>query len=106
MQGSKWKLVRDRIPELLCARGECCETEALSVEEYKSALLLKLEEEASEVAHSDSSDLLHELADVYEVLEAICDAFSISRSALAQEQTRIRQERGGFAARRRVLIMT
>jgi predicted house-cleaning noncanonical NTP pyrophosphatase (MazG superfamily) len=61
------KLVRDRIPEIIQAAGQEYATEVMSLEEYQQALREKLIEEAQEAA--DASDLISELADLYEVMD-------------------------------------
>ena len=44
------KLVRDRIPEIICQNGWECEVVKLSEEEYRQALREKPIEEATEAA--------------------------------------------------------
>ena len=55
------KLVRDRIPEIISARGAVCETEILSDAAYLSMLDAKLEEELAEYKKDQN---LEELADL------------------------------------------
>ena len=62
------KLVRDNIPEILDAKNIPYESRVLNDEEYKSELVVKLEEELSEFKNDLSID---ELADVIEVIEAL-----------------------------------
>ncbi len=93
------KLVRDRIPEIIRASGRRCETVAMDDAAYRRALLQKLVEEAGEVARADSDQLVSELADLCEVLDALLDAHGIDRDTVLAEQQRRRVERGGFARR-------
>jgi len=93
------KLVRDRIPEIIQAAGGQCEVKAISEEEYLQALRRKLIEEAQEVATASSSDLILELADLFEVLDALLAAHNIQRSAVIETQEARRLERGGFQER-------
>ena len=65
------KLVRDKIPEIIEADGKVCRTHILSNEEYIAALEVKLNEE---VAEYQADKNLEEMADVLEVLHAICVA--------------------------------
>lgn len=65
------KLVRDKIQELIESDGRKCVTRVLSEEEYIIALETKLDEEAAEY-QADKN--LEEMADVLEVLRAICIA--------------------------------
>ena len=65
------KLVRDKIPEIIEADGKYCKTRILSGEEYIAALEAKLNEEVAEYQKDKN---LEEIADVFEVLQAICIA--------------------------------
>lgn len=93
------KLVRDRIPEIIRSHGDNCDMVVLGDDEYRLALRAKLCEEAQEVATASPEDLITELADVYEVLDALLltHDLSIEQVQLVQEQRR--RERGGFAQR-------
>lgn len=62
------KLVRDRIPEILDQKGVLYEKRIASDEEYKTALINKLEEEIAEFKDDNSPE---ELADIFEVVEAL-----------------------------------
>jgi predicted house-cleaning noncanonical NTP pyrophosphatase (MazG superfamily) len=97
------KLVRDRIPEIICLSGKTCETSILSEDAYRAALLAKLVEEANEAALAGSEDLVTELADLLEVIESTIRAFGIAREAVEREQRQRRAERGGFDSRQRLL---
>ena len=90
------KLVRDRIPELMEARGKSCTTEVLPPEEYLTMLEAKLDEELA-AYHKKRS--LEELADLLEVMGAVVKA----RGNTWDELTKIRKERaakyGNFSGR-------
>ena len=64
------KLVRDRIPEIIEADGKKPITRILPEDEYLQKLDTKLNEEVAEY-QADKS--IEEMADVLEVLFAICD---------------------------------
>ncbi|MCU0544488.1 MAG: nucleoside triphosphate pyrophosphohydrolase [Oscillatoriaceae cyanobacterium Prado104] len=91
------KLVRDRIPEIIRQSGNNCEIAILSDAEYRQALRLKLIEEAAEVAEAEGEDLVTELADLYEVIDALVASYEIAGDRVLQEQIKRRQARGGFA---------
>jgi len=94
------KLVRDRIPEIIRSAGNDCEVTTLSETEYKTALQQKLLEEVQEVISArNSSQLIQELADLYEVLETILATSDINPETLKQVQKQKREERGGFEKR-------
>lgn len=90
------KLVRDRIPEIIRNAGKTPITEILSEEAYLTELDKKLNEEVAEY-QADKS--LEEMADVLEVLFAICEARGYSVEELMKVRTGKREERGGFEDR-------
>jgi predicted house-cleaning noncanonical NTP pyrophosphatase (MazG superfamily) len=66
------KLVRDKIPEIIQKEGKNCTTKTLSNKEYKVELKRKLVEESTELLKTKTNEeMLEELADIYEVIEAI-----------------------------------
>ena len=87
------KLVRDRIPEIIKNAGKEPITEILSQEEYLKELDTKLNEEVAEY-QADKS--IEEMADVLEVLFAICEARGHSVEELLQVREDKREKRGGF----------
>lgn len=97
------KLIRDRIPEVICQDGRKCLVETMSEAEYRQALLEKLIEEAQEAATADPQQLITELADLYEVIDAVMVTYGIERKLVLQDQERKRAERGGFERRIRLL---
>ena len=91
------KLVRDRIPEIIRENGIECEVTVLSDAEYCQALRQKLMEEAGEVVEAEGEDLVAELADLYEVIDALMASSGISGDRILEAQVKRREERGGFA---------
>ena len=87
------KLVRDKIPEIIEADGKVCRTHILSNEEYIVALEAKLNEE---VAEYQADKNLEEMADVLEVLQAICVAIGYSLDELEAMRAKKAYDRGGF----------
>lgn len=66
------KLVRDRIPETMREQGKDFQLRVLAKDELQAALMAKFAEECQEVYESPTNeDLVEELADVCEVLEAV-----------------------------------
>ena len=90
------KLVRDRIPEIIRNDGEKPIIEILSDAEYLSELDKKLNEEVAEY-QADKS--IEEMADVLEVLFAICEARGYSVEELMRVRESKREKRGGFKER-------
>ena len=87
------KLVRDKIPEIIKADGKECKTRILSKDEYIAALETKLNEEVAEYQEYKN---LEEMADVLEVLQAICLARGYSLDELEAMRIKKAKERGGF----------
>lgn len=87
------KLVRDKIPEIIEADGKTCKTRILDDEEYLAALEEKLNEEVAEYQKDKN---LEEMADVLEVLQAICVAKGYSLEELEAMRAKKAEKRGGF----------
>ncbi len=90
------KLVRDKIPEIIKADGKNPITRILSNEEYLDELDKKLDEEVAEY-QADKS--IEEMADVLEVLFAICEGRGYSIEELMAVKQKKQEERGGFKGR-------
>lgn len=88
------KLVRDKIPKIIESEGQICKTHILSDDEYINALESKLDEEVDEY-HSDKT--LEELADIVEVVHALCIAYGYSIQDLEFIQTTKANEKGTFS---------
>lgn len=88
------KLVRDKIPEIIEADGRTCKTHILTDEEYLAALEEKLNEEVAEYQKDKN---LEEMADVLEVLQAICIARGYSLVELEILRKKKANDRGGFS---------
>lgn len=87
------KLVRDRIPEIIEARGKICIWEELSDSAYLDCLDKKLNEELAEYQDSKS---LEELADIFEVMQAVVKARGWTWEELEQVRKDKATERGRF----------
>lgn len=87
------KLVRDKIPEIIEETGKTCSTHILTNEEYIKALDAKLNEEVAEYQVDKN---LEEMADILEVLQAICIARGYSVDELEELRTKKAEERGRF----------
>ena len=96
------KLIRDRIPEIIRQAGRECEVKTMSQSEYHQALLYKLIEEAKEAAEAKPDNLVEELADVYEVIDAILANFKIDKNVVLTKQEQKRQNKGGFTKKLRL----
>ena len=87
------KIVRDNIPTVLENSGSQCEIEIVSDEEALLDLYTKLTEEVNEFLESKD---IHEMADIIEVLYAICDKRKMTRDMLETIRQQKERENGGF----------
>ena len=87
------KLVRDLIPEIVEADGKTCICETLSHEEYLRLLDEKLNEELAEYQESKS---LEELADLFEVMQAVVRARGWTMEQLESLRAEKAAKRGSF----------
>ncbi len=90
------KLVRDKIPQIIQADGKSPIIRTLSDEDYLKELDKKLNEEVAEY-QADKS--IEEMADVLEVLYAICEARGHSLEELEQVRKEKSDKRGAFKER-------
>ena len=88
------KLVRDKIPEMIAAQGEKAIIRVMEDHEYIAALETKLDEEVAEYHESKE---IEELADILEVIYALCDIHGHSVDELMAAYEKKHAQRGGFA---------
>lgn len=88
------KLVRDKIPEILDAKGIVYEKRIATDEEYKVELIKKIGEEYEEFKEAGN---IEELADILEVIESLKKLTDYSNV----EEVRLRklEEKGSFINR-------
>ncbi len=89
----KGKLVRDKIPAIIMQDGRKPVYHQASEEEYRTKLLDKLVEEATEFIYAPSEE---ELADIVEVLDAIIDLFGFDIEEIENMKMAKLKNRGGF----------
>ncbi|HET6842595.1 MAG TPA: nucleoside triphosphate pyrophosphohydrolase [Candidatus Angelobacter sp.] len=91
------KIVRDDIPHYIQQQGETVEIVRLKGEALLTALRRKLVEESFEALDAKSGDdIIAELADVKEVIQAICDALNLPIDQIEKKQAEKNKRRGGF----------
>lgn len=94
------KLIRDRIPEIIIADDCQPKTRVLKKSEMFVELKKKVLEEAEELVDVEKkSDVINELADILELIDAIAENKKIDPKLLKKEQKVKRQKRGGFEKR-------
>lgn len=97
------KLVRDRIPEILESQQVKFGVEEMTQSDYCQALRQKLIEEAQEAAEAVETNLVTELADLCEVIDATMGAYGIQRNQVLACQMQRRIDRGAFSQKLRLL---
>jgi predicted house-cleaning noncanonical NTP pyrophosphatase (MazG superfamily) len=87
------KLVRDKIPEIIKEKKAVPITHIASDDEYWQKLKEKLQEEVDEFKKDENDE---EIADILEVIHAICDFKKIDKNNLELLRKKKAEERGGF----------
>jgi len=93
MKTLHYKLVRDRIPEIIEEAGKTHQTTIIDGEDLKKAALKKLLEEAMEFVENPSAE---EAADIMEILYFILGREGITDAQVMAAATVKRIKRGGF----------
>ena len=88
-----YKLVRDKIPEIIEQSGKKALVEILSDEDYEIFLERKLDEEVKEYRESKDAE---ELADILEVLIALAKSKGLSFEELIALQRDKAEKKGAF----------
>lgn len=88
------KLIRDKIPEIIKEDGEEPVTHIADNQEYRRKLKEKLQEEAEEFIEDNNTE---ELADILEVIYAICEFEDVSFEEIENIRQNKKSERGGFS---------
>lgn len=93
MAESSFKVVRDRIPEIIGLSGSKCAVNELSDLSFLPELENKLKEEIEEYLESREPE---ELADLLEIIYRIAELRGYSEAELEASRLRKREEKGGF----------
>lgn len=90
------KLVRDKIPEYIKNKGGFPITHIADKAEYWDKLKEKLVEEVQEFFENE---VIEEMADIQEVIEAICDYKNFSQENISMVRNKKNEERGAFKSK-------
>lgn len=91
------KLIRDRLPDMMRAKGILVYERIMEENEFMDKLKDKLLEEALEVKRSDNQEeLKEELADILEVIHALSQASGIPMPQIEELREEKRKTKGGF----------
>jgi len=93
------KLVRDRIPEIIRKSGREPIVRVLGDQDFDKELRLKLIEESQEIVAARDDEVLAELADLWEVLNALAEHRGLSCVQIIEAAKLKAHERGAFSAR-------
>lgn len=98
------KLIRDRVPQTMQAKGKKFSVRTLTKAAFRRELLLKVGEEASALPALNTADAIaSEMGDVLDVLDAIQKEFRISSVLLRKHRAQAMKRKGGF--RKRVYLI-
>lgn len=99
------KLWRDKAVDLMENMGSKIHWHKLNDIEFVSELKVKFIEESQEVYNAKSKqELMEELADVLEVIDAFASVYNFSFKDIVEIKNRKHQKRGGFLERKFVSI--
>ena len=87
------KLVRDKIPQNIEAKGNKCHYSILGEEEYQKELDKKLLEEVNEFLADHS---IEEMADLLEVVETLQKVYHLEKEEIERVRLEKRAKKGGF----------
>lgn len=95
------KLVRDKIPQIIADNNQIRKTrKANSDEEFWKFLKEKLLEEVDEFLEAtNDKDAQEEMADIFEVIDAICGFKGYSKENIERCKANKKDTRGGFKKR-------
>jgi predicted house-cleaning noncanonical NTP pyrophosphatase (MazG superfamily) len=91
------KLIRDKLWDIMKGRGVTIEEKDLTPDEFIYALKNKLKEESDEVFEAKTTEeLKEEIADVQEVLIALCKAADFNMQEIEDIRQKKNEKKGGF----------
>ncbi len=94
------KLCRDKVPDIIRAKGFECEVREVDHDEYKREIIRKVFEEASGVSnHSGRSGLLKELADLLITIDAVKKEYDLTAEEIQAAVDASVEDKGGYEDR-------
>jgi predicted house-cleaning noncanonical NTP pyrophosphatase (MazG superfamily) len=96
------KVIRSKLIDDIIKMGGKPSIKDLSDEEYIKELYKQLISETGELTVANPEQLAEEIADVYEVLEAIASHWKIERQDIENAKQQKKELKGGFEDKRKV----
>ncbi len=94
------KLIRDKIPEIIKEVGWKPKLKTLNKKDFLTKLKKKVLEEAEELIKAKSKkEIIDEVVDIQELLDALAEEIKITKSRIKKFQAAKRKKRGGFKKR-------
>jgi len=94
------KLIRDKIPEIIEDAGEKPKIKTLNQKDFVKELKKKVVEEAHELQKAkNKKDVLNELVDIQELIDALRKVHKVSLNKLINTQQEKNKKRGSFRKR-------
>ncbi len=94
------KLCRDKVPDIIRAKGFECDVREVDHDEFKREIIRKVLEEATGVTnYSGRSSLLKELADLMITVQSVQKEFNITDEELSEAVESSIEEKGGYEDR-------
>lgn len=90
------KLVRDKIVDGIIAAGNTPHWRTLTDEEYIHELKKKVIEEAAEIPGAHGEELIKELADIQEIIDALLTTLQLTKEAFVEIQKKKNEKAGSF----------
>ncbi len=91
------KLCRDKVPDIIRAKGFECEVREVDHDEYRREIVRKVLEEATGVTnHTGRERLTKELADLIITIDAVKKEFNISEEELNASVEKSIEDKGGY----------
>ena len=92
-----YKLIRDKIPAILKKKKIKFITKKINKNKINYYLKLKLKEEVYEILEANQEqDIINEIADIYEIIEAILKQYKISNKKVINYKKQKKKLKGGF----------
>jgi predicted house-cleaning noncanonical NTP pyrophosphatase (MazG superfamily) len=92
------KLWRDKLAEMVSEEGSVVYIDNIDEDQYEEALRAKIVEESIEMLESvDQDDVMEEMADSLEVMDALCKVYGITMDDIKKIKDEKFEDLGGYS---------